>query len=78
VNRGGKGSHRNFVYQKVSRPITISGAASDDAKNYQVRAVKRDRGVEVMKEGGRYAKIVEWSNEDQRYVGSSPGLKNVA
>lgn len=27
-----------------------------------------------MKESARYAKIVEWSNEDQCYVGSSPGL----
>ena len=27
-----------------------------------------------MKESARYVKIVEWSNEDQCYVGSSPGL----
>ena len=27
-----------------------------------------------MKEGARYAKIVEWSEEDQCYVGSAPGL----
>ena len=27
-----------------------------------------------MKESTRYAKIVEWSDEDQCYVGSSPGL----
>ncbi len=27
-----------------------------------------------MKPSARYAKIVEWSNEDQCYVGSSPGL----
>ena len=27
-----------------------------------------------MKESTRYVKIVEWSNEDQCYVGSSPGL----
>ena len=41
VDRGGKGSHRNFVHQKVSKPITISGAMGDDAKHYQIRAVKR-------------------------------------
>jgi predicted RNA binding protein YcfA (HicA-like mRNA interferase family) len=41
VNRGGKGSHRNFVHPKVPRPITISGAPGDDAKHYQVRAVRR-------------------------------------
>lgn len=27
-----------------------------------------------MKETARYAKIVEWSEEDQCYVGSAPGL----
>jgi len=27
-----------------------------------------------MKESARYAKIVEWSEEDQCYVGSVPGL----
>ena len=41
VNRGGKGSHRNFVHPKVAKPITISGGAGDDAKHYQMRAVKR-------------------------------------
>lgn len=40
MDRGGKGSHRNFVHPKVTKPITISGAAGDDAKHYQVRAVK--------------------------------------
>lgn len=41
INRGGKGSHRNFVHPKVTKPITISGAPGDDAKHYQVRAVRR-------------------------------------
>lgn len=27
-----------------------------------------------MKESARYAKIVEWSDEDQCYVGSAPSL----
>ncbi len=27
-----------------------------------------------MKESANYAKIVEWSDEDQCYVGSAPGL----
>jgi predicted RNA binding protein YcfA (HicA-like mRNA interferase family) len=40
-DRGGKGSHRNFTHPKVSRPITISGKLGDDAKPYQLRAVKR-------------------------------------
>ena len=41
VDRGGKGSHRNFVHPKVSKLITIAGAPGEDAKHYQVRAVKR-------------------------------------
>lgn len=28
----------------------------------------------VMKESARYVKIVEWSEEDGCYIGSSPGL----
>lgn len=40
VNRGGRGSHRNFVHPKVLRPITVSGKLGDDAKNYQIRAVQ--------------------------------------
>lgn len=39
-NRGGKGSHRNFVHPNASRPITISGKMGDDAKHYQIKAVK--------------------------------------
>ena len=41
VDRGGKGSHRNFVHPRLLIPITISGAPGDDAKHYQVRAVGR-------------------------------------
>lgn len=40
-NRGGKGSHRNFVHPNVNRPVTLSGNPGDDAKKYQERAVKR-------------------------------------
>jgi predicted RNA binding protein YcfA (HicA-like mRNA interferase family) len=40
VDRGGKGRHRNFVHPKVARPVTISGNPGDDAKHYQVRAVR--------------------------------------
>ena len=40
VDRGGKGSHRNFVHPNVARPVTISGNPGDDAKHYQVRAVR--------------------------------------
>jgi predicted RNA binding protein YcfA (HicA-like mRNA interferase family) len=47
-DRGGKGSHRNFVHPKLSKPITISGKLGDDAKQYQIRAV-RSAVVEVNK-----------------------------
>ena len=40
VNRGGKGSHRNFMHPKGLR-VTLSGGAGDDAKHYQERDVKR-------------------------------------
>ena len=40
VNRGGKGSHRNFAHPKVAKPVTISGRLGDDAKHYQCRAVQ--------------------------------------
>jgi predicted RNA binding protein YcfA (HicA-like mRNA interferase family) len=39
-NRGGKGSHRNFVHPKVARPIALSRNPGDDAKRYQEKAVK--------------------------------------
>ena len=41
INRSGKGSHRNYVHPNVLKPITISGAPGDDAKHYQIRAVRR-------------------------------------
>ena len=41
ANRGGKGSHRNFVHPRLAKPITISGRLGDDARRYQVRAVRR-------------------------------------
>jgi predicted RNA binding protein YcfA (HicA-like mRNA interferase family) len=40
VDRGGKGSHRNFVHPKLSKPVTISGMPGDDAKHYQIRAAR--------------------------------------
>lgn len=41
VDRGGKGSHRNYVHPNVARPITIAGALGDDVKHYQERAVRQ-------------------------------------
>ena len=39
-NRGGKGSHRNFIHSK-GLAITISGKIGSDAKKYQENEVKR-------------------------------------
>lgn len=39
INRGGKGSHRNFIHPK-GIAITISGKLGDDAKQYQEKEVK--------------------------------------
>ena len=40
VDRGGKGSRRNFIHPQGLR-VTVSGGAGDDAKHYQERAVRR-------------------------------------
>ncbi len=40
VNRGGKGSHRNFVHPKGVR-VTVSGNPGQDTKAYQEREVRR-------------------------------------
>jgi predicted RNA binding protein YcfA (HicA-like mRNA interferase family) len=40
IDRGGKGSHRNYVHPKAQKPITISGKLGEDVKHYQVRAVR--------------------------------------
>jgi len=40
VDRGGKGSHRNFTHSRGVR-ITLSGKPSHDAKRYQERDVEK-------------------------------------
>ena len=40
VNRGGKGSHRNYEHPQGVR-VTISGQLGNDAKPYQEREVKK-------------------------------------
>ena len=40
VDRGGKGSHRNFTHSRVAK-ITLSGNPSHDAKRYQERDVEK-------------------------------------
>lgn len=40
VNRGGKGSHRNYAHPLYPKPITLSGQEGNDAKKYQIKEVK--------------------------------------
>jgi len=40
VNRGDKGSHRNFTHPKGVR-VTLSGNPGEDVKHYQERDVRR-------------------------------------
>ena len=40
VNRGGKGSHRNFIHSS-GVVLTISGKLGEDAKTYQEKLVKQ-------------------------------------
>ena len=54
-------SHRNFVHPKVAKPVTLAGREGGD-------------GGPTVSAGNQYVKIVEWSNEDQCFVGSCPGL----
>ncbi len=39
-NRGGKGSHRNFLHPKGIR-VTLSGNPGDDARRYQEKEVEQ-------------------------------------
>ena len=39
-NRGGRGSHRNFIHPNVIKPITIPGNLGADADRYLVKRVQ--------------------------------------
>jgi len=41
ANRGGKGSHRNFLHPKCPYVVRLSGNPGADALAYQKKAVKR-------------------------------------
>lgn len=41
VNKGGKGSHRNYKHPSVESLVTISGKLGEDAKPYQEKLVKQ-------------------------------------
>ena len=41
ANRGGKGSHRNFIHPSGAH-VTLSGKEGDDARPYQEKQVTRE------------------------------------
>ena len=41
IDRGGKGSLRNFIHPNLLKPITISGKLGDDVLLYQEKAIKQ-------------------------------------
>jgi predicted RNase H-like HicB family nuclease/predicted RNA binding protein YcfA (HicA-like mRNA interferase family) len=79
VNRG-EGGRRNFEHPVGTR-VTVSGDPDCDATPYQeweilnVRCGSRIGCFSMMKkDSDRYVKIVEWSEEDECYVGQCPGI----
>ena len=40
INRGGKGSHRNYIHSS-GVVLTISGKLGEDAKHYQEKIIKQ-------------------------------------
>ncbi len=40
VNRGGKGSHRNFIHAITKVSVSLSGNQGEDAHRYQEKDVK--------------------------------------
>jgi predicted RNA binding protein YcfA (HicA-like mRNA interferase family) len=54
VNRGGRGSHRNYEHPADTR-VTISGQEGDNAKPYQEREVRRAIAESETSAGGEEA-----------------------
>jgi predicted RNA binding protein YcfA (HicA-like mRNA interferase family) len=52
VDRGGKGSHRNFLHPAGIR-VTLSGRPGDEAKRYQEQEVGQRIAAARAAEGGR-------------------------
>jgi len=70
---GGKGSHRKFTHPDYPGAVTISGKPGDDAKPYQEKQVQWPSRLS-MKTIDQYHKWVEWSEEDNAYLGKCPDL----
>ena len=51
-NRGGRGSHRNFVHPNVRDIVTLSGNPGADADRYQIRRVRN--AIEESRHEGKH------------------------
>lgn len=40
VETGGRGSHRKFAHERISKIVVISGSLGDDARVYQEQSIK--------------------------------------
>lgn len=74
MKQGGKGSHRNFAHLRTQKPIIISRKLVMMQNIIRPGQFAWPGEAEEMKDSAEYAKIVEWSVEDQCYVVSAPGL----
>lgn len=77
VNRGGKGSHRNFKHPKYPQPVRISGKTGRRREKLlnKTGAGRFERSErEMRKESDLYKKIVYWSDEDDCFIGMCPEL----
>ena len=66
VNRGGRGSHRNYVHPKVARPITISGALGDDALHHAAHGCSRRLFDDAMRSLGQLGRKMIFRAERAR------------
>ena len=58
------------------KPVVLSGNTDDDAKKYQKNGCNGYRAIPKMTTKHHYVNNVEWSEEDQCFVWSCPGLFN--
>jgi len=83
VNRGGKGSHRNFTHPRGLR-VTLSAARATTPgiiRNATCAAhwtppnrVELMTRKQIKKQAARYEKFVEWSDEDKCFIGRCPEI----
>ncbi|MGR8998579.1 MAG: hypothetical protein ACU88J_05980, partial [Gammaproteobacteria bacterium] len=72
---GGKGSHRKFVRTNYAGAVTISGKIGEKMPRFIKKTGSTSlRAGESMKKSDQYLKWIEWSEQDQIYIGKCPDL----